>query len=94
MFSDSQAALQLIATNPNVYITLAGEVKDLLCELNQNGEVILHWVRGHNNIEGNEIVDKAVKWSCNNDRSVNSYLTNEESLSILAQNFVEYWNEY
>ena len=62
VFSDSQAALQLIVSNSISYISIVGQIKRLLCNLNQGRKVLLHWVRGHCNIQGNEIADKAAKY--------------------------------
>ena len=53
VFSDSQAVLQLIASNSISYVSIVGQIKRLLRNLNQGEKVLLHWVRVHRNIQGN-----------------------------------------
>ena len=92
IFSDSKSSLQLVASDSVKYASIVGEIKGLLMRINVTRKVILHWVRGHSNITGNEIVDKLAKKAQENNRSVNSYILPEEIFVWIRENFLEYWN--
>ena len=69
------------------------KIKLLLLELNINRTIIVHWVRGHIEIRGNEVAGKLAKKAVVNDRCVNARLTKEEMSSILDKQFKMYWDE-
>ena len=77
IFSDLESALQLIASNPKTYVVIVTTMKIKLNYVNQDRNVLLHWVKVHRGIKGNEIADKLAKMAVNN-RSVYSPLTREE----------------
>ena len=93
IFTDSASALQLIAGSSNSYHTIVSSIKMKLCKVNQNGKVLLHWVKGHVEIKGNNIADKLAKMAVKNDKSVYSPLTKEEMISCLHSSFLKYWDE-
>ena len=93
IFSDSKSSLQLVASKVGKYENIVMQIKNILMRVNESRQVILHWVRGHANIGGNEVVDKLAKKAKENNRSVNSCLMSEEILSCLKENFLTYWNE-
>ena len=93
VLSDSLSALHLINTNQKTYVDLVDEIKILLYDLNIYRVVIVHWVRGHVEIRGNEVADKLAKKVAENDRSVIAKLTREEMYSILNRQFQVYWDE-
>ena len=68
-------------------------IKNQLYELNQNRQVIVHWVTGHCGIKINEIVDRLAKKATSNDRSVLYHLTREEMFAYLDVQFRKYWDE-
>ena len=95
VFTDSKSALQLIGSrSPASYEILVRKIQILMWNLNQSSRVILHWVKGHSNITGNELADRAANLGHSNDRSENFPLGREEHLSLLKFKFKSYWNSY
>jgi ribonuclease HI len=94
IFTDSLSSLQLIESVHKTYTNIVGEIQKLLLDLNQDRIVLLHWVRGHTGIIGNEIADKAPNKGHENNRTELYDLTRDECISILKQKFRTYWNEY
>ena len=45
--------------------------------------VIIHWVKGHNNIQGNDIADRSANLAHKNNRSEVFHLTETEQISLL-----------
>ena len=95
IFTDSLSSLKMIKTNntATAYINLVNKIQILLLQLNDNRRVILHWIRGHNQIKGNEIADQAAKKGHSNNKSVWFDLTQEEEISSLKKRYIKYWNE-
>ena len=93
IFTDSKSALQLIASCPKTYVNVVTEIKKILGRLNRQRQVVLHWIRGHTQIMGNEIADKLAKKAVTNDRSVYHRLLKEVVLSLLNVKFLEYWDQ-
>ena len=94
IFSDSLSALELIAKQrPETYIQIVYDIQELLLDLNQNNVVLLHWVKAHNGIIGNEIADRAANLGHQNNRTEMFPLSQNEYQSIIKGKITEYWNE-
>ena len=93
IFSDSESALQLVASTPATYQNIVNNIKYKLHNINLNRHVLIHWVKGHANIVGSEAADKLAKMAVNNDRSVYCLLVKEEKLSCLQEKFLNHWDE-
>ena len=93
IFCDSRSALQLIVSNSSMYEDIIAEIKNKLLLLNEDRQVLLHWVRGHGNVRGNEVVDTLAKKGTRDTKSVNCYLTREEINSCLTSKFLDYWDK-
>lgn len=94
IFTDSMSSLQLISSNPKSYSSIVQKIQNLLIDLNQEKNVVLHWVKAHCGILGNEIADRSANKGHSNSVSELYDLTIEEMVSILKRNFQEYWNDY
>lgn len=94
VFTDSRSALQIIGSVPKTYTNIVGKVQLLLLELNKDRTVLLHWVRGHIGVTGNEVADRAANLGHDNNRTELYELTREEYNCTLKYKFKIYWNEY
>ena len=94
IFTDSLSSLQLLGTDSASYIVMTKKIKQLVLELNSKGSVLLHWVKAHCGIVGNEAADRAANLGHSNNRSELYDLTYNETLSILRAKFYIYWNDY
>ena len=95
IFTDSLSALELISKQrPETYIQIVYHIQQLLLNLNQNQIVLLHWVKAHNGIFGNEIADRAANLGHGNNRTEIYPLSQNEHLSIIKGKVTEYWNQY
>ena len=94
LFTDSQSALfMLLKSMPKTYVNIIYKIKKLLLELNSSSTVILHYIKGHVGVRGNEIADRAANKGHSNDRSELLNLTKEETISILKMNFKKFWDD-
>ena len=93
ILTDSRSSLQLIKANNDAYTGIVSKIQELLLQLNSERSVILHWIRGHSNVRGNEIVDQAAKKGHENNKSVLFNLSKSEEISCLKGVFYQYWND-
>ena len=61
----------------------------MFIKLNKERQVVLHWLRAHVDIRGNEIADKLAKKALNSDRLIYSRLSKEVVLSNIIK-FLEH----
>lgn len=94
IFTDSKSSLQLIERTPLTYSKIVNEIQTLLLYLNKTRIVLLHWVRGHSGVIGNEVADKGANKGHQNDRSCLYDLTETELISKLKCAFLQYWDNY
>ena len=94
IFTDSQSAMELISGRSISYIEIVNEIQELLFDLNKGRQVIIHCIKGHVGMVGNEIVDKAANIGHHIDKSVRWYLTKEEMNSYLKKKFYNHWDQY
>lgn len=94
IFSDSLTGLQILNKYSKTYNSLTVQIKELLIKLNRNKKVVLHWIRGHESIVGNNIADLTAKQGHKNNRSVNFPLLLEEHVICLKHQFNMYWDRY
>ena len=94
IFTDSMTSLQIISNrNPNTYNEIVYKIQHILTQLNTLRTVILHWVRAHSGISGNEIADAAAKEAHGGDRSANTKLFLSEKIAMLKQQSHKHWEE-
>ena len=95
IFTDSKSSLELIlASNPSSYIDIVLKIKNLLYKLNLTNSVLLHWIKAHIGIKGNEIADQSANKAHTNDRIEYYNLAQSEYISKLKIKFQSYWNDY
>ena len=63
-------------------------------EYNQSSSLVLQWVKGHTDIRGNVIADRAANKAHMNNRTELTALSDTELISILRTKFIDYWTEY
>ena len=93
IFTDSLTSLQILKGRSKTYMQTIDNIKKLLLHLNTHRTVLLHWVKSHVGIQGNECADKAANMGHNSDRSVFFPLHREEFLCILREKFTKKWHQ-
>ena len=93
LFTDSKTALQLIQSNKRNSNNLVEEIKTILLKLNEHQSVIMHWVKAHVNIDGNEIADKVAKEEHNINKSELLPLSILEALILLKRRSYTLWDD-
>lgn len=94
IFTDSLSALHLIQGKMKSYKQTVEDIKVLLAKLNIEKHVVLHWVKAHVGITGNEVADQTANLGHKNDRSCIYKLHVEEILCQLKGKFLESWDTY
>ena len=93
IFTDSRTSLQMILSKTKTYLRTLDTIRELLHRLNIDRVVMLHWVKAHIGIEGNERADEAANLGHSCDRSVLFGLHREEHCSIIHRGFTSFWHE-
>lgn len=93
IFSDSRSALQLLQAPSTTYIAIVDKIVRLLLYVNCTRTVVVHWVRAHVGIVGNEIADKTAKLGHSANVSALYKLSREEYLANFHALFRSYWDE-
>ena len=82
IFSDSMSALQILAGRYATYCSIVNEIQDFVKELIPRYNLLLHWVKGHVGIVGNEIADKSANMGHTTGQ--------EKNVSVISRKFS--WN--
>ena len=94
IFTDSQAATFAIRSMNHSYRLLVDNIQEKLHELNINRIVEIQWVKGHADIDGNIVADRAANFGHNNTDICHLPIAKEEQLCSLKTGFVNKWNNY
>ena len=85
IFTDSKSALQAMENSNNQTLL---EASNLLTAFSIR--LVLQWIPGHTNIEGNDIADKLAKQGANSDQPQKP-ITLQTAKLIIKQNYKEEW---
>uniref|UniRef100_A0A2P2I2N0 Pol-like protein n=2 Tax=Hirondellea gigas TaxID=1518452 RepID=A0A2P2I2N0_9CRUS len=94
IFSDAKSALQIVENPGTSYLGVVDEIIELMLELNNSRKVVLHWVRAHIGIKGNEIADKTANLGHEALTSALYPLAREEEISLVKEKFKQYWDQH
>ena len=94
IFTDSRSSIQLLSGTNQKYFNIAEKIRVLLQNVNKKRTVIVHWIKAHIGIIGNEIADRAAKMGHSQNKTVWLNIEREEMLNILRKEYVNYWNDY
>ena len=94
VYSDSQSALALIAGYSFSTCSMVVETRLLLAQLNSTQCVLLHWVRSHTGIRGNELADLAANQARYNDRTALQQLSPQDARRQIKASLLAYWEDY
>ena len=94
IFTDSLTSLQLLGSNSKTYINTVDKIKERILSANSERTVLLHWVKAHVGIHGNERADRAANLGHKNVKSTLFPLQCEEILCTLRRNFFSNWQRY
>ena len=94
IFTDSMSSLQLLMSNKKHYMIITEQICRLLYKLNETRPVILHWIKAHVEITGNEIADTLANSGHSKDTSMIYPIEREEILSQINHQFIAYWDRY
>ena len=84
IFSDSMSVLQIIVVRHATYCSIVNEIQDLVNELILRYNILLHWVKSHKGIVGNEIADKSANMGHQNNSTVLCSLQ-EKNASVISR---------
>lgn len=93
VFTDSLSSLQLLSNDVKSYRETTDTIKQQLKSLNISKIVLLHWIRGHSGIKGNEVADRVANLGHNLMKSTLFPLHKEEISNILLKNMRKHWQE-
>lgn len=91
IFTDSLTSLQILQGDSQTYKETVDKIKQKMIALQKNKIVIIHWVKAHSGITGNEIADKVANLGHDLQKSTVYNLHLEEILSNLHRGLKERW---
>ena len=95
ILSDSKTALLLIRKlEPESHHDIVYSIQRQLLFLNSVKNVVIHWVKGHAGITGNEKADQAANFGHSLDQLTYLSIPDTIFLSFLKENFYKYWEHY
>lgn len=94
IFTDSLSSISMIRGRFSSYPKIISDIQNNLIFLNETQNVIIHWVKSHIGVGGNEIADKAANQGHLNENVTTISLSKEEHCSLLAVRFGQHWDSY
>lgn len=94
IFSDSLCSLFMIRGHLSSYSNMVSIIQHDLITLNKNRSVIVHWVKSHVGIHGNEVVDRAANHGHQNALITPTAICKEEKYSSLTAKLGQYWDSF
>lgn len=93
VFTDSLSSLELLSNDAKSYRDITDDIKQKLKDLQTTKCVLLHWVKSHAGVHGNEIADRVANLGHSLNKSVYYPLHKEEISNILLRNMKKHWQE-
>ena len=94
IFTDSLTSLQIIRGDDCSHRAVTEKIRGILHNLNLDSSTILHWVKSHVGIHGNEVADKAANLGHKNLQSALYPLHSEEINCQVKSGFLTQWDRY
>lgn len=91
IFTDSLNSLQVLQNDSDTYKETADKIKKKIISLQGNKTIIIHWVKAHAGVVGNEIADKVANLGHDLLKSTLYKLHLEEIISSLYRGMKDKW---